>query len=128
MIGADSQTDVEPAIIDIGRPQTTSRPAVLYQSVRKHGRTTGHTVGIITDVSADIWVGYGPSRKAWFEDQIAITGVGYTDFSKGGDSGSLIVDAVSLQPVGLLFAVANTLTYANPIDSVLDYFRVGMVR
>lgn len=127
MIVTNSQTDVEPEIIDIGRPKSTTAKAALYQSVRKHGRTTGHTVGVITDMSADIWVGYG-SKKAWFEDQLAVTGAGCTDFSKGGDSGSLVVDAVSLQPVALLFAgAAHTLTYANPIDSVLNYFDVTIV-
>lgn len=126
-VGAATQTIIDPAIIDIGLPKTTPKTAMLYQSVRKHGRTTGHKVGVITDLSANIWVGYGPGKTAWFTDQIAVTGIGYTNFSSGGDSGSLIVDAVSLEPVALLFAGGNILTFANPIDLVLSYFGVTIV-
>lgn len=121
-VGSSTQTVVNPDIIDIGRPQRIIKPVVLYQSVRKHGRTTGHTVGVVTDLSADIWVGYRMNNhnlNAWFEDQIAVTGIGFAPFSRGGDSGSLIVDAVTLEPVALLFAGGNTLTFANPIAPVL---------
>lgn len=127
LIGDDSQTIVEPEIIDIGRPLKVVKPAAQYQSVRKHGRTTGHTVGVIMALSVDIWVGYPPHGRAWFEDQITITGVGSASFSMGGDSGSLIVDAVTLEPVGLLFAGSGSLTLANPIDKVLSHFSVSVV-
>ena len=126
LVGDTTQTDVEPDIVDIGRPQTTTKPVAMYQSVRKHGRTTGHTVGVVMDVSADLWVVYG-AQRAWFEDQIAIMGVGNALFSQPGDSGSLIVDAVTLEPVALLFAGGNNLTFANPIDTVLTHFGVVIV-
>jgi hypothetical protein len=120
---------VEPPIIDIGKPSRNPKTAVLYQSVRKHGRTTGHTVGVIMDLSANIWVGYrvgNINKSAWFEDQIAVQGVGAAPFSQPGDSGSLIVDAVSLDPVALLFAGGALLTFANPIEIVLQYFGVSV--
>ena len=126
LIGQDSQTDVEPDIIDIGKPTTTTGSAALYQSVRKHGRTTGHTVGVIMDLSVDLWVGFG-NQSAWFEDQLGIQGVGSTPFSQGGDSGSLVVDAVSLEPIGLLFAGGGGQTFANPIDAVLSHYGVSVV-
>ncbi len=71
----DQAGTVEEEIIDIGSPLKTTTSAALYQSVRKHGRTTGHTVGVITDLSVDIWVGYGTSGRAWFENQLAVTGI-----------------------------------------------------
>jgi hypothetical protein len=104
--------------------QPTGSPAV-YQSVRKHGRTTLHTVGVIMDVAADVKVRYG-NRIAAFEDQIAIEGVGGF-FGQGGDSGSLIVDAVKRTPVGLLFAVGGGTTFANYIEPVLDRFQIEIV-
>lgn len=118
---------VEQEIVDIGSPLKTTASAALYQSVRKHGRTTGHTVGVITDLSADIWINFGVNGRAWFENQLAITGIYGQLFSKGGDSGSLIVDAVTLNPVGLLFAGGTNLTFANRINEVLNYFNVEIV-
>ncbi len=111
---------VPPLIPNIGRVANPPASVVLYQSVRKKGRTTRHTVGIVTDLSASIRVGYD-SGVAMFEDQIGITGAG-GDFSAGGDSGSLIVDAITLRPIGLLFAGGGGLTFANPIDKVLARF------
>lgn len=104
------------------------KAAVIYGSVRKHGRTTGHTVGVIRDVSADIRVRFG-RKMVEFEDQIAIVGVQGqgTPFSSGGDSGSLIVDAVSKEAVGLLFAGGGHTTFANHIDSVLAHFDIEIV-
>ena len=113
--------DVEPSIEVIGGIQNPPLEAALYQSVRKHGRTTQHTVGVIMDVSADLWVRVRPQEMAWFEDQIAVVGVG-GDFSQPGDSGSLVVDAVTRAPVGLLFAGGDGHTFVNHIDPVLTRF------
>ena len=127
LIGDNTQTVVEPEIIEIGRPQRAIKDAVKYQSVRKHGRTTGHTIGVVMGLNVDLWVRYGGHGRAWFEDQISITGVGSAPFSRNGDSGSLIVDAVTLEPVGLLFAGGGSVTFANPIDMVLSHFGVNVV-
>jgi hypothetical protein len=126
----NTPADVEPEIIAIGCPRTATKQATRFQSVRKHGRTTGHTLGIVDDVSADLWVKYrvnNQMRMAWFVDQIAVRGTGTNAFSSSGDSGSLIVDAQTLEPVGLLFAESRSLTIANPIDLVLPHFGVTIV-
>ncbi len=121
----DNPADVNPAILGIGRVANPIMSASLYQSVRKRGRTTLHTVGVITDLSASIRVHFG-TRVADFDDQLAIIGAGGV-FSAGGDSGSLIVDAVSCRPVGLLFAGGGTTTFANPIDVVLSRFNIEIL-
>lgn len=112
--------DARPEILGIGRVQQPAMPAALYQSVRKRGRTTLHTVGVVMDLAADINVRFG-RRTASFEDQLAVTDVGGS-FSSGGDSGSLVVDAVTRRPVALLFAGGLDTTFANPIGLVLDRF------
>jgi hypothetical protein len=119
--------DVLPEISEIGNIEKSAMLPNLYQSVRKRGRTTLHTVGVIMDISADIRVRYG-IQTADFENQIAINGVG-SAFSAGGDSGSLIVDAVTKDPVGLLFAGGgvNNITFANPIEEVLSHFKVQII-
>lgn len=122
-----SREDVEPEILGgIERPEQPVAPGALYQSVRKHGRTTLHTIGVVMDLAADINVRYG-TKSAAFEDQLAVAGVG-GQYSSGGDSGSLVVDAVTRQPVGLLFAGGGLgTTFVNPIGPVLDRFGVGIV-
>ena len=63
--------DVKSTILTIGNIQQPPILSAMYQSVRKHGRTTGHTVGVIMDLAADIRVRFG-QKLANFEDQLAI--------------------------------------------------------
>lgn len=91
---------------------------VLGLAVQKYGRTTGLTKGSVSEVNATVNVGYGVGT-AVFVNQIVITGE-RGKFSKGGDSGSLIVtDDEDCNPVGLLFAGGGRRTIACPIDAVL---------
>lgn len=107
-----------------GLPRGRTMEAALGMKVQKYGRTTGHTVGTVTGINATIDVGY-PGGRARFVNQLVISD---GSFSTGGDSGSLIVSKGSLladrRPVGLLFAGSNTNTIANPIEVVLDRFKV----
>ncbi|HEX7152916.1 MAG TPA: hypothetical protein VF618_15620 [Thermoanaerobaculia bacterium] len=111
---------VRPEVNQIGPVVQPLLPGAIYQSVRKYGRTTLHTLGVITDIAADIPVRYG-NQIAYFEDQLAVTGVNGW-FADRGDSGSLVVDAVTRRPVGLVIAVAQGLTYCNHIETVLARF------
>ena len=92
--------------------------------VQKFGRTTHLTHGEVTGVNATVKVGYGPGKTAKFVNQIVIEPGGFSD---GGDSGSLIVTEVGLNPVGLLFAGSSSHTIANRIDLVLERFNVSVV-
>jgi len=100
--------------------QITPRPilATLGMAVRKCGRTTQPTLGIITGVSVSIRVNYGPAGMALFRNQLQVRGVGSV-FSQGGDSGSVVVTAGTRQPAGLLFAGGGDVTFANPIGAVI---------
>jgi hypothetical protein len=114
--------DIRPEIHDIGYIEPPAGPAAVYQSVRKYGRTTRHTVGVIMDIAADFRARAG-TELVDFENQLEINGVNGA-FSDGGDSGSLVVDAVKRHAVALLFAGGGGATFANPINSVL--FRFGV--
>ncbi|MDX1995944.1 MAG: hypothetical protein SF029_26415 [bacterium] len=86
--------------------------------VRKMGRTTGYTQGTIKLMNATVKVGYTTSkgpRTAQFVGQVLTDGM-----SEGGDSGSLIVDALETKAVGLLFAGSGKATIFTPINVVLD--------
>src|SRR3989442_2319328 len=76
---------VAPDILGIGRVRGTKEPDIGMR-VRKSGRTTGLTAGRITAIDAVVEVNYG-GPTAIFREQIV------SDLlSKGGDSGSLVVD------------------------------------
>jgi hypothetical protein len=108
----------------IGEIPTNPLTPSVYQSVRKSGRTTQHTVGVVMHISADVSLRYG-NRIAAFEDLIAIQGLG-DPFSDRGDSGSLVVDGVTRRPVGLLIGGSAKATFACPIQLVLDRFGVDI--
>lgn len=102
--------------------QGTASPVtpLLGMTVGKSGRTTQVTTGRISALGASVWVNYSAGRSAYFEDQIAIQGLD-TDFSSGGDSGSLVWTWDSARsPVGLLFAGGGAVSFANRLPRVLD--------
>jgi hypothetical protein len=104
-------------------PTATPVNAFLDQAVKKVGRTTGLTHGAVKSINVTIVVKYSKG-SAGFVNQVFITPGG---FSAAGDSGSLIVDETSNDPVGLLFAGGNTGTFANDINTVLNTFGVTVV-
>ena len=82
----------------------------------------GRITAIELDV-ADVVIG---SDRFSFENQIEVEGTGPSPFSRGGDSGSLVVNT-QRRAIGLLFAGSTTggsngkgLTYVNPIGDVLS--------
>lgn len=94
------------------------------QEVAKLGRTTALTRGMITAIEVDNVVVNFSTGALRFDDQIEISGVDSL-FSKGGDSGSLIIDPHTRRGVGLLFAgsdqgdpLGGGVTYANPLSTV----------
>lgn len=105
-------------IIDIG-VITGTKQATIGMSVRKSGRTTATSSGVIQTLSTNVDVGYGGSNVATFENQIVAN-----DMSDPGDSGSLIVDGSEPKAVGLLFAGSDTSTILNQIDRVLELLNV----
>lgn len=95
--------------------------------VFKVGRTTNLTRGRVSAFEVDdVWVRYDTGFIG-FSRQIEIEPQDDSPFSLGGDSGSLIVDE-NLRAVGLLFAGNDVdVTYANPIQTVLQTLRVQLL-
>ena len=106
------------------KPTSTLVEASLGLSVKKEGRTTGVTIGQISEVNVIVNVCYAGSpfctKLARFVNQFAVSG----SFSAGGDSGSLIVTSSTNNPVGLLFAGSSNRTIGNRIQAVLDILGV----
>lgn len=115
---------VDPAVVtqDLfsGGP-LASNPTVAVGGavVRKCGRTTGLTHGIVSDIDATIKIRY-PGGRAVLSEQILIEGLRQVPFSAPGDSGSLVVAESGDRPVGLVCGGSPKFTVANRIDLVLD--------
>jgi hypothetical protein len=133
-------TSVSPP--NIGR-LTSPQPidAVEGMRVEKTGRSTGHTIGTVTEVSISTVVEY-ETGLYWFDDQILIQGDA-GNFSDAGDSGSLVIDVATGRATGMLmgggvsqrFAIANHIgdsdlrkfSIANHIGDVLGNLNVTLV-
>ncbi|MBO0609549.1 hypothetical protein [Myceligenerans salitolerans] len=115
----------------VGRVARIARP-VGGESVEKVGRTTAVTRGRVTAIELDdVIVGYEDLGALSFDDQVEIEGNGVA-FSRGGDSGALVYREDGTA-IGLLFAGSESggqggkgLTYANPIDVVLETMEVEL--
>lgn len=95
--------------------------AYINESVAKSGRSTGLTCASVQaiDVSVAITEALGCSTTPQtysFSGQVTVSGVG---FSAQGDSGSLIVDESTAEPVALLFANDSSITLGNQVSDVL---------
>lgn len=110
------------------RTGTAPLAASLGLIVGKSGRTTGLTMGRVTQIGVSVNVNFGGGRVALFSNQIAIQSVNANPFSAGGDSGSLIWHwATGVRPVGLLFAGGGGTTFANPIGAVLGALNIRLL-
>jgi hypothetical protein len=122
----DRKTDILTRIPVIGSPTGPIMDPVLYQSVRKFGAGSLHTLGIVTDSAAD--VSFTMDGEPYlFNDIIQITGCGGR-FSEGGDSGALVVDALTSRPVALIIGGAGERSYVSQLTLVMDRFGVKFLQ
>jgi hypothetical protein len=108
---------------DAGPPhQGMGIAATVGENVAKSGRTTGLTCSTIFATNLSVSVTYqtecngGNSFNVTYSNQVAVSGGGFSD---AGDSGSLIVDEQTADPVALLFAGSDTESVGNGVADVL---------
>lgn len=95
--------------------------------VGKTGRTTNLTRGLIRATGVSINVNFGSAGVAHFRDQFAVRSVTSSNFSAGGDSGSVVWQwARGLRPVGLLFAGGGGTTFCNRLSRVVAALDITM--
>jgi hypothetical protein len=95
--------------------------AYVGQLVAKSGRSTGLTCGAVQSVDTSINVVYANQCSTTtftvnFSNQVIVAGTG---FVAEGDSGSLIVDENTAEPVALLVAGDADSATGNPVSDVL---------
>jgi len=115
-------------IVDIGKVAGTNT-ATLGMAVRKRGRTTGLTYGVVDSISLSVNIDYGDGigvRTLANQIDIRPDTAHNPAFGDHGDSGSAVVDG-SIKVVGLHFAGSNDgHGIANPIAAVLSALNISM--
>jgi hypothetical protein len=118
-----------PEICTIGRVTATGT-AKDGDEVQKHGRTTGHTLGLVDDENIDCNVILpGSSAVYFFKSQMRIIPQEIHAFALSGDSGSLIVRRDATEALGLLHATApdGSYAYASHIADVLNLLQIQLL-
>ena len=100
-------------VLELGKIQGM-KEGKLDMKIRKFGRTTALTNGVITQTDLSVVVNYGYNKTALFSDQLMAGAM-----SQGGDSGSAVLDEEN-NLVGLLFAGSDTTTIINRIQNVFS--------
>jgi hypothetical protein len=119
----DSGIGVTEVILNLGAPAGSGDPT-LNLLVRKAGRTTGVTEGIVRTVQFDVVNVVYEQGSVRMDNVMVIEGV-KGSFSRPGDSGSAVVDPQGTV-IGLLFAGSDKVTFAIPIQRVLQQLRVDI--
>ena len=102
-------------IVGIGIPTSITAGSV-GMAIKKFGRTTQLTKGVVQQTNAMVQVSYGAGKTAIFDEQIITSAM-----SAGGDSGSVVLkDSGENIIVGLLFAGSEQVTILNEISNVFD--------
>jgi hypothetical protein len=102
--------------------------ANIGEAVAKSGRSSGLTCSTIDAISIQTSVSYqkgcntGATFSVTYTGQISVAGGA---FSASGDSGSLIVDQNTADPVALLYGGSDTDTVGNPVSDVLNALQDG---
>jgi hypothetical protein len=118
------------SVHDVGDVAGT-QAATVGMNVQKRGRTTEHTYGQIVSTDFTVTINYGSdvgSHTLHHQIRIAPDTARNPRFSDHGDSGSVILTD-DRHVVGLLYggSTDGSMTFANPIASVLDELSVDLL-
>lgn len=115
-------------VLKIGIPGSNPAAPFVGMRVKKSGRTTGLTHGVVTAINVTVTIEEFPldcaaleTRPARFVKQFVIAGLDGKRFLGSGDSGSMVYEDVDQcpAPVGLLFAGGESFGAAAPASAVL---------
>jgi hypothetical protein len=109
-------------------PANATVKATVGMPVVKSGRTTGLSCGTVLGISGSVCVDYAlgcgntTAMTVCFSGQVIMGSL-----VQAGDSGSLIVDADTSQPMGLVVGATadGQFTSANPVTDILSALKTG---
>lgn len=120
---------VRPEIIGLGRPQGINMLPAREELVRKMGAASGSTEGRIVDTDYSCRLRYrganGKDRIAGFQQQLLCVAGNGRDFSVGGDSGAVVLDARNAV-VGIVIGATDDGSVVSPIGPILQELRVAI--
>jgi hypothetical protein len=119
----ESMADASQAILGIGRPEGAAR-VKLNTLVRKSGRTTGLTEGVVRVVNLDLLNVEYDHGMVRMNGIFAVEGV-VGAFSQSGDSGAAVVNDAG-RVVGLLFAGSDAQSFVIPVLRILRRFHMRL--
>lgn len=114
-----NQNEVKNEILNMGHLNGISE-GTFGLDIKKMGRTTELTTGIIEQIDVTAYVNYGPNQVALFTDQIIASSI-----ATGGDSGAVILNN-SNDIVGLVFAGSSNITVINRIQNVFELLGLAL--
>lgn len=115
-----NENDLKNKILQIGSISGMAE-GLLGMNIKKSGRTTGFTEGIIEQIDVTVRVNFGAGKTALFIDQLMAGGM-----SQGGDSGSVVLNYDN-EIVGLLFAGSTNSTIINRIQNVFSELNLNLI-
>jgi len=107
---------VSEEILEIGIP-TGFAEAIIGETIKKSGRTSGLNSGIVEDINGIARVNYG-TKTAVFTDQIITTAI-----ASPGDSGSVVLNENN-EVIGLLFGGSDQITIVNKIQNIIVALKI----
>ena len=113
MLDENFANKIDLSIYKAKSPYEVADP-VRGMAVAIRGRTSGNSEGVVKDVHFSVQIPYPSLGKLGFINQIWCT-----RYSKGGDSGSVLVDKKTGKIVGLHVAGSSEGSIANPISEVV---------
>jgi len=126
LLGATATNGVPDPGMPASGAAGTGKAATVGMNVAKSGRTSGLTCSSVMGLNMTSSVDYtqncdgtGTAFTITFADLVQVQG---GTFSSGGDSGSLIVEQATAEPVALLFGGNDTDTVGNAISDVMAFF------
>ena len=126
LLGATATSGVPDPGMPASGATGTGKAATLAMNVAKSGRTSGLTcssvIGLNVTANVDYFKNCGDTVKNFtttFADLVQVQGGA---FSSAGDSGSLIVQQETAEPVALLFGGNDTDAVGNAMADVLAFF------
>ncbi len=116
-----SSNDVKADVFECGKILGINNNVIPGMMVKKSGRTTGVTYGMVLATNVTLNVQISDNEYAVFTNQVLSS-----PMSMPGDSGSLVMTEDN-HAVGLLFAGSQQATMFTPIEHVLDALQVELI-
>lgn len=122
---------IESSIGGIGTPMFTRKlkpnDKRLKTKVKMNGMMSGYKIGNVKDIDVPVKIKYPDGKTNQFNSLISIQSINNDCFSKGGDSGSFVIDEYDYL-IGILIGGYRDISYVIPIEAVLNKTQTKIIK